>query len=469
MKKSDYRFMPFPCVWMFVCGFILRLYYIDHTLHYVRQYDVSYFGDTGGHCRYIQQFLDTWSLPDFDPSTVWQMGHPPLHHFLCAVWIKIQTDVFGIDFGTAAENLQYLTLIYTMILAYIAYRIFVHFGLNGTALYIATGIVLFHPIFIFMSGCINNDILSVTFLIGALYMALRWYRYGKTRQLLCCALCIGLGMMTKLTVIVGAVPIAFLMIVVLIRRIREKKWKSLILPYTGFALISVPLGTWFPLYNHFRWGMDLLFVHPLDIGLAQYVGEQSFLSRCFDFSPKYFSTMYIQEFTWDPVPDPGFNDANPLISLLKTSCFEGSTKDYTFNNLPVMNGVAGVVLFSSILLAGIAFFSMIWLNIRKKTTADVVQSGFMLIFYATTMIGFYRNAAVYPFVCTTDFRYIPLTVVVGALFFGMLLMRLWKMVHTGNLSERRIKVASYAYHGSVLCSIVFCLASAVLMIGIANT
>ena len=76
-------------------GCMLRLFYVLFSTIYDRQYDIGMIDldaghtVTGGHLAYIQYLYENWKLPDFDPTSVYQFNHPPLHHYLCALWMKL--------------------------------------------------------------------------------------------------------------------------------------------------------------------------------------------------------------------------------------------------------------------------------------------------------------------------------------------------------------------------------------------
>ena len=83
-----------------------------------RQHDVF---DADGHLQYILRLADTWRLPD---SNNWQYNHPPLHHLLAAVWVKV-FQWFGVtDQAQLAETLQFLTCFYSCAMLAVVYRIF---------------------------------------------------------------------------------------------------------------------------------------------------------------------------------------------------------------------------------------------------------------------------------------------------------------------------------------------------------
>lgn len=426
MKKNRLtRIFPIQTWFIFISAFIVRWWYIVSTTIFVNQHDVGDFVPGINHGGYIVYFYENAALPNFDPSTYWSFGHPPLHHILSALWMRIMTDVFGAEYRTAVESVQWLTLVYSFLIVIIAYRIFEHFNLKGTALYVATAIVAFHPAFIYLSGSVNNDTLATLFMAAAFLMCLRWYRYRTMRHIVACAIYVGLGMMTKLNAGYVAIPIAVVFLVAFINSIREKLWKKPLVQYIVFGLISFPLGLWFPIYNNIRWGMPLIFVHELNAGYAMFMGTESYLSRILDFSPSQFASNYMQ-FLRPECPDDiiNYNDHNPLIATLKSSIFGEYVKDRTFDSIPVFNTFGGIVFYSSIALAVIGFIAMILMLVKKKYTSDRIDMIAVAVFFATMMLGFYYSCAKYPYVCTEDFRYIPLTVLTGAVCIGMLLMRI---------------------------------------------
>ncbi|MDE7138123.1 MAG: hypothetical protein K2O29_06670, partial [Ruminococcus sp.] len=180
-------------------GFLLKMYYVLQTSVYTRQHDLGSFGSDAGHAGYIEYLLFNHHIADFDVRDRWQFYHPPLHHTISAIWIHINENIFLTGRDPARESLQTLTLFYSMCIIISAYRILRHFALKGKALYIPLTIISFHPAFILLSGSINNDILSVAFILGAVITTLKWYENPTMKNILKIAVCIGLGMMTKLS------------------------------------------------------------------------------------------------------------------------------------------------------------------------------------------------------------------------------------------------------------------------------
>ncbi len=453
-----------PTWFLFIAGTALRLFYIIITSVGERQHDVASFGSSDGHYGYIEYIMNHGVVPDFDPSTVFQFAHPPLHHMLCAGWLKLMTGVFGVDYSDAVESLQFLTLLYSVGLMYVCYRIFRYLKLEGVPLYVATAVVCFHPTFIFLSGSLNNDMLSVFLMALAILFALKWYRDDRWRDLIVSALACGLAVMTKLSAVFVAVPVGILLLVVLIRKIREHQVQRGITQMAVFAGISLPIGLWFPIYNAVRWDLPLFFVYKLSEGIPQFLGNESTWDRLFNFSPSKFSSVYEQWLSYTDAGPVSYNESNPLIVALKNSMFGEYIKDDTFEKIPAINGFCTVLFYVGATLALIAFVFMIRNLIRDRSERCFERLA-LGVFFLAMMIGYYVTAFRYPFVCTMDFRYIPLTVPVGAAFLGMGMNMCIKTENSGKNTKKIHPNNVFMY---VICALVavFCLCSTVMFIGL---
>lgn len=159
------------CLALAGAGFVLRYSYVFMSDIYTRQNDVWYFGGEGGHAGYIEYIYNNNALPNFDPTTLWQYYHPPLHHIICAVWLKFCASI-GIEYYMACEAIQALTLFYVCAVTITVYKILRLFDLKGKALTIPFGMCCMYPYFVLMSGGINNDPLMLCFTVGAIYCVL---------------------------------------------------------------------------------------------------------------------------------------------------------------------------------------------------------------------------------------------------------------------------------------------------------
>lgn len=400
-------------------GFLLKFYYVFYTSCYTRQHDVHAFGGENGHAAYIEYLLFNRKLPDFDVREVWQFCHPPLHHFISAIWIGVNENVLGVGHNPARESLQTLTLFYAMTIMISAYKIFRHFKLEGAAMYIPLAIVSFHPSFILFSGSINNDVLSVAFMMGAFVCTLEWYEKQTIGNILKIALCVGLGMMTKLSAALVAPPIAIVFLVVFIKKIRTD-WKKLIGQFAAFGIVCVPLGLWFGIRNYINFEVPITYVQEMPKTSRQYLGDQKFIDRITDFSSYQFSSVFEQ---WLQDDGSSYNEFNPLVTLLKNSIFGEYINGNTFHGATIVIFLSAMLFWLAALIAGVCLVMMIY-NIFTKSGIAPLMKVFWGVFYLMMMVNFYKMAHDYPFTCTMNFRYITPTVIIGAFFAGVSVKRL---------------------------------------------
>lgn len=400
-------------------SFFLKFYYVFYTSVYERQHDVKKFGGKVGHAGYMEYLLANHHLPDFDPRERWQFYHPPLHHAISALWIDLSENLLGVGHDPARESLQTLTLFYAMVILITAYRILRHFKLQGMGLYAPLLLIAFHPSFTLFSGSINNDILSVAFIFGAVLCTLQWYDNPTMKGILKIALCVGLGMMTKMSAALVAIPIAVVFLVVLVQKLRRREW-NILGQYGAFAAVCVPLGLWYPIRNLVRFDVPLTYVQELSTGLRQYIGDQSFSSRITDFSPKQFHSVFEQ---WLQQDGSGYNEYNPMIALLKNALFGEYINESTLAYRQAAILLAEIFFWLNVLIAAGALVCMIVLCFRK-CAMNRMQKIFFVSFYLVMMVNFYYLAASSPFTCSMNFRYIMPTILIGALFFGMAVQEL---------------------------------------------
>ena len=102
-------------------GCMLRLFYVLFSTIYDRQYDIGMIDldaghtVTGGHLAYIQYLYENWKLPDFDPTSVYQFNHPPLHHYLCALWMKL-CSLFISNTDVLEESIQVVPFVCSLLI-----------------------------------------------------------------------------------------------------------------------------------------------------------------------------------------------------------------------------------------------------------------------------------------------------------------------------------------------------------------
>ncbi|WP_010248694.1 ArnT family glycosyltransferase [Acetivibrio cellulolyticus] len=294
-----------------ITSLLLRVMYIMYTPYYTRQHDSDGIDSSVGHIAYIQHFFNNnFMLPDFDPRTKTQFYHPPLHHFISALWLKFNS-VLGMEYVQAVENIQVLTLFYTGCINILCYKIFKEFSLEKLGLIIPFSIVCFHPTLIILSGSINNDVLCLTLMVAAILFTIRWYKNPTTLTIIKIAVSLGLSMMAKSSGFLIAPAIA----VVFFFKLWQKRdmFFKLIGQFATFGVICIPLGLWWSVYNFVKYKMPFNAILRLDIS-PQYLGDCSVITRLFEFNPIKFENIYTG------FGNP-YRDSNIFIALLKTSVF----------------------------------------------------------------------------------------------------------------------------------------------------
>ncbi len=396
---------------IFAVGYLLRFVYVLYTSSSTRQHDVYSFGKDG-HSGYIKYLYDNnLKLPDFNPTTVDQFYHPPLHHFLSAVFWKILA-FFGVSDLFCKEAVQFLPLFYSSCSMIIAYKIFKELKIEGIALIISTAIIAFHPTFIIFAGSINNDILSVTFSLLALLYAIKWSKDEKLWQILICSAAIGLGMMTKLSVYMICLPIALIFAYKFFGNLKD--WKKYLIQFSLFLLICVPLAFWWGIRNLVLYDVPITFVQRLPDDSWQYVGDYSAVERLFSFGGEHFKSVYDD---WTNRGEKLFNEYNPLISLLKTAVFGEYINDYYY---PDIKGFGELLFYSGLVLAIIsAIFGIIRL-VKEILSKKLNLVAVTMIFASLTMLAFYYVFCFsFPHHCSENIRYVSQLIIFGSAFIGV--------------------------------------------------
>lgn len=305
-----------------------------------------------------------------------------------------------------------------------------HFKLKGHALYLPLIILNFHPSIIMFAGSINNDPLSTAFTMGAILTTLQWYENRTLLNIIKIALCIGLGMMTKMSVATAAPAVAFVFLIVLIIHIRNRdNIKGIITQFVTFGTICIPLGLWYPIRNMIKWGLPLLYVPGLPDNALQKI-EMPFWDRITDFSSYQFKNVYEQ---WEYIEDgviKGYDEFNPIVVALKTSVFGEYLNDSSFKDIKGINPTffAFFMFWIAVIIAVIAAFAVVRLITSKKLKnstepAERIGIYFLTVFILTAMVSYYKMGGELPFVCTINFRFIVHLVPVSLTLIGIWLDR----------------------------------------------
>ncbi len=198
--------------------------------------------NTGRHINYIMQLYTYNSLPN---KIIGQFYHPPLHHFIMSTWLKIADNIFDMS-STRFESMQFITLIYSIIILVALYKLLDELNIEDKSKILPMLLFAFYPLYIFLSGSLNNDELVTMFSILALLYLVKWEKKPTMKNAVIIATCIGLGLMTKTSIAVIAIPTVYVYFKKLGEFVKqEKSVKGLLIQLLVFSIISITLGVWF--------------------------------------------------------------------------------------------------------------------------------------------------------------------------------------------------------------------------------
>ncbi len=200
--------------------------------------------NTGRHINYIMQLYTYNSLPN---KIIGQFYHPPLHHFIMSTWLKIADNIFDMS-STRFESMQFITLIYSIVILGALYKLLDELEIEDKDKILPMLLFAFYPLYIFLSGSLNNDELVTMFSILTLLYLVKWEKNPTMKNAVIIALCIGLGLMTKTSIAVIAIPTVYVYFKKLGEFVKEdKSVKKLLIQLLVFSIISITLGLWFQL------------------------------------------------------------------------------------------------------------------------------------------------------------------------------------------------------------------------------
>ena len=410
-----------------LAGMFLKLSYVMYTPVWCRQHDVVDFGAGEGHAAYIEYILANKALPDFDPREVWAFFQPPLHHFISAAWMWL-----GLKCNLSADhvhkNVQILPLCYMCALALITLMICRELSMKSGGTLITMLIVSFHPIYILMSGSINNDALATVLTVASVYVAILWHRKQSYGLGIVLAAFIGFSMMAKLSSVLVAFPIGIMMLYDAYNGTERfksgKKMMSYLLRFIVFGAVVFPLGLWWPIRNKIRFGMDMGYIP--EVGEA--VMKKGFVPQILDIRTRSpFLYMKANGFEYD--------EYNLILATFKSSLFgEGDFAKIS----PAVTAAAAVLLFASVAAAVIGIIAVIKTCASEEAHPEagikILLAGCVVSFIAGYVIFALKQANL----SAMDFRYSAAAVSVLAVFSGLWYDRLQAL---GKKGIRRIMMA----------------------------
>lgn len=406
-KKIDFFYL------IFFLGIIIRTIYIYKTSVYKNQHDGLGLLDNG-HLGYIYTLFRSHHLPT---TNTWQFYHPPLWHFLGAIWLTIN-DMFKINISKSIEGLQILTLVFSSISIIIVNNLCIRLKINDKNRYLILSLFATHPKLILYSGFINNDCLLLLLESLIIIELINWYNIPNYKNTILLAITIGLSAMTKANGIIMSIPCIY----IFIKKISEKKEEKRLFLKQGilFSFISIPLALWYQIRNYLKFSSIAVAV-PSD---SLYIGNHSIFSRFLIFNFKQL---------FNNNPTKNYNLPSFIVRSSTIGEFQIQNNNILFKLL---------IAFNLILIIISIVFTFKYLYSKEKNI--IINT--LIITWITSFIAMYIFNYKYPYVCSMNFRYISINIY-------MILMIGYGLNTTSNIKiNKLIKTISYIF---IFLSILF--------------
>ncbi|MCR4989245.1 MAG: glycosyltransferase family 39 protein [Lachnospiraceae bacterium] len=396
-------------------GTLLRCGYILMSGLYERQHDAGAFTGMGtdfvnpGHIGYIEYIYKFGKLPQINPYELFGYYHPPFHHIIETIWLKLNI-LLGVSEELAFENLQIPTLIYSCLLMVVAYRILKVLKVNDNGMIVGMLFIALHPSTIVMGGSVNNDMLTILFMALIILITLEFIRNKTLNHLILLALCIGFGMITKLNAGVLALPVGIIFLMHFIEVVKTKDRSEIICwvkNYVVFAIIVMPIGLSWIIRNEVKYSE-----HP---GVPV---------------PGPTSPLYTETYSlWERLGIPSLSQWHfdfPFHPLRASACcntwaimFHTAmfAEEYPVDMNDALLFLSQVTFILSLVLALVAVGILIKVMLDKRT--DREDRIFVLVGYITMIISFIAFVIIYPYTCSSDFRYITICLFYTLIAIGM--------------------------------------------------
>ena len=400
---------------MILLGVLLRGGYVLLSGLYERQHDAGAYTGMGtdfvnpGHIGYIEYIYKFHKLPDINPYELFAYYHPPLHHIISYIWLQINIWL-GAAEELAFENLQIVTLLYSCLCMSVTWKILKALDIKGNGLYIGLAFMVFHPATIVMAGSVNNDMLTILFMCLIILESIRWIQNKNLAGMIRLALYIGFGMITKLNSAVLAIPLGIIFLMHFVSVIRSKDRGNIlnwIKNYCIFAVIVIPIGLSWIVRNLIRFGEKPGVPVP---------GEAS---------PMYTETFSL----WSRLGIPSLADwnfsfpfhpisakacCNTWVIMFHTSLF---AEEYPTDLPDILLVMCQITFFMAVIFGIITVVLLFAVLLNKKTNREIFL--FLLTGYVIMLISFAAFVIIYPYTCSSDFRYVAICLVYISIALGL--------------------------------------------------
>ena len=418
------------CVVILIIGAFFRLFPVWNTVAYFSPHDMGSLvglesAEVGsGHLGYLEYLVKFGKLPDFSPTERWGFYNPPFFYICGAILWKFLLWM-GVPYVAALETVQFLPYLCVLVAVIGCYKILKALEISGAPLVVAVVFLSGHPTLNYLACTLNNDGMSLAFGVWAIFFAVKWYQNPGWRRIWPIAVCIGLGMMTKISIAVIAPGIAFLFAV---RFFRDKRWGNYLGQFFGFAGICFPLGLFWPVKNLVQYGLPLNYVQALPENSPQNVEMFSLWERIGWFAPGELVRTWT---SFSPNTELGHADYNVWVQL-----FRSSVIDDNILTIPAgfFQGLTVFLLIASVVFALGMTVALVWLVFQKE--GDRMIPVWLALSCAVTLGSYVKFSLDFPVTCSMHFRYVTVFLLYGLIAGGIWWQKaprggIWKGIRIG--------------------------------------
>lgn len=412
MKNKKKRNIIYAII---IIGCILRLIYIIKMPYDRYQHDLD---DKG--LDYICTIYKTGELPKDNEG---QHYHPPLHYLISGYWLKI-ISCFTTDENILFESLQYVTLIYSILIIVVMYKILKELKVNEKFQLLIMTIFSLFPNLIILSGSLNSDELGLLLIMLTMLYLIKWFRRDNIKNTLLLSIATGMSVMAKTSGAMIAIPIMYIFLLKVYKEFKKNDNKTKIIKkygylFTIFGVFSLTIGLWYPIRNYILFNQPILYVlEPKNSNL--YIGNYSILERFIPLSSIEFIMPYC---------NPWLNYNLPIY-LIKCSIFG----EYIWKYGGIFDVLYRVAIIINIFLIVYIIYAVVR-NIFYKNKRNIVYKNINIILFITNLICYISMNLRLPYGCSMDFRYL-----FPAMFSGIILIYfLFENKYKTNKQMRTIK------------------------------
>lgn len=374
---------------IFVLGILFNLWFVLATWGNVYQYDYYNF--------YMQaEYVGSHSFFISAPTEYFRnvFFQPPLWGFISAFITKIAV-ITGHSYEEGFNFVRFISFYCVGGVAILLWRMMNNFGFASRLKNALLAFFLFFPINGLFSGLVNNDAITYFLMMAIVYVANQWVYDGTWRQTINISLLLLMAGMTKFS---GLMVLPAIGALGLYRLVQSPDKKNLQL-WNEFIVIG--LGA----FIGFMWGFFLLYykmplVPPLVDAEWQKLSAYTEAERWLSIKGLFYPFVNARNHILEP---------NMWLSLVKTSLFG----EWAWAN----GYIAYLLYILGFVWAGLAVLSFFALY-QYKTQGGWSFNLFAIVLTFSVLISWLRFGQLYPYFCSTEFRYIAILFPVSLLWFG---------------------------------------------------